>query len=186
MKERKLWIVVAIATFLVILVTPQAFGQEVGDTLTIVVIPTPEAVAPETVFVEADTVYVQLPVEVCPEGWTCTPPAPPPDEVTEPPPIVTGMFVAGYASPDMLEPTENGLHVEWVYPFPADSFRVFGGHDSGGGSWETVVPGGVRIHKEKFTYDFETREFACVTVYLGTFESGNQCDAMNWAPMVRQ
>ncbi len=95
-----------------------AIAQEVGDTLTIVVIPTPEAVAPETTFVpsppivELDTVYA------CPadftrtddgDSWACNAPVPPD---TLPPIVVDStppLAVSGLA----LSIDGTDLVVEW-------------------------------------------------------------------------
>ncbi len=176
--------------------TSLGFGQEVGDTLTVVVIPTPEAVAPETTFVpsppivELDTIYACSPELVQTDlnevEYTCTleiiePPVIEPPVADSTPPAHPQMFVAGYAIPDMVNPTENGLHVEWV-PQPSDSVLVYGGDPA----WSAVVPSSPTVYRKELFFTQEVRQWGCVIIYWHDIASTNQCDSMDWAPMVQE
>ncbi len=127
-----------------------------------------------------------------PEDTTTTPdPEPPPDTTTAPAdttpaPIATGVSVAGYAAPDMTHPRDHGLVVHWDDNPEVDSWTVYGARDDGGEPWGDVEVAGPP-YRHSLPADAEAfPRFACVVANIdGRPSSRQQCDKMNWAPMMR-
>jgi len=165
MKDKQLWFIVALATFLLILGTSLASAQEVGDTLTLVVIETPEAVAPETV-----TVQLPVPVEVCPEGWTCTPPIVVVDTI--PPLAVSGLTM-------VLD--GNVVTTNWTNrPNPdrggvgTDGYEIHSGNDATGQEYlpRDTLASGPHIR----TLTESGRIWTCVYAFNAAGRSGASCN----------
>ena len=103
-----------------------------------------------------------------------------------PPAGATNASLMGYASPDMLNPTSNGLVVTWDYAGDADSFRVRGGLNAGGDEWEAVVASDKREHRRELFYTVETSIWSCITPERGGIPAvESACDGFLWPPMVQ-
>lgn len=135
-----------------------------------------------------DTTFVQdtLPpvqdttvVEVCPEGWTCTPP-----DTTAGVPMPSGFHIMGWFQ-SAEHPRDNGVESRWDAQ-QVDSFILTGGREDGPETWDPVeLPGGATSHRRSLPYDSTTPIWRCIRAVDDGVESEPVCDRMDWSPMVR-
>jgi len=128
-----------------------------------------------------------IPFEVCPEGWTCTPPAEPdpdpapPDTVAVPPSPLTGVVLAGFVA------SGGGLELSWASAPGNDSVRVVFALNKS--PWtelgRVTVPGdSTRARLTPVPIDTTAAIFGCGVPFRDGIEGSSQCNRMTaWNPV---
>lgn len=117
--------------------------------------------------------------EPVPADTVISPPPAPSDSASAIPISPGTVSIMGYTSAD-----DWGTQLNWSADAVADSFRVYGGANAGGGEWEIMLPGTASTYRNPETYTDVTPVFGCVVARMNDGrEDEQQCDGMDLAPM---